>query len=49
MRNRVNASEETINYSKPYSSNVNNKMKAKRIRKKDANIDNTKMCYQRGN
>ena len=25
------------NYSKPYSSNINNKMKAKRVRKKDAN------------
>ena len=25
------------NYSKPYSSNINNKMKAKRVGKKDAN------------
>ena len=24
-------------------------MKAKRVEKKDANIDNTEKCYQRGN
>ena len=29
--------ERTINYSKPYSSNINNKKKAKRVGKKDAN------------
>ena len=45
MRNKVNASEQKINYSKPYSSNINNKMKAKRVGKKDANTDNTETCY----
>ena len=37
------------NYFKPYSSNINNKMKVKRVRKNYANTDNTETCYQRGN
>ena len=36
-------------YSKSDSSNINNKMKGKRVGKKDANTDNTETCYQRGN
>ena len=34
-------------YSKSDSSNINNKMKGKRVGKKDANTDNTETCYQR--
>ena len=49
MRNKVNASEQTINDSKPYSSYINNKMKAKRVAKKNANTDNTETYYRRGN
>ena len=49
MRNRVNANKQTKNHSKPSSSNINNKMKDKRVGKKNANTDNTETCYRRGN
>ena len=49
MQNKVNTSKQIINYSKPYSLNINNKMKAKRVGKKNANTDNTETCYQREN
>ena len=37
------------NYSKPYSSNINNKIKAKKVGRRMQTQDNMPMCYQRGN
>ena len=45
----MRTNKQTKNHSKPSSSNINNKMKAKRVGKKNANTDNTETCYRRGN
>ena len=42
-------SNKQTSYSNTYSINQSNKKKCKRVGKKDANIDNTKMCYRREN
>ena len=41
--------DKQTSYSNTYSYNHSSKMKCKRVRKKNANTDNTLMCYQRGN
>ena len=41
--------DKQTNYSNKYSYNYNSKMKCKRVGKKNANTDNTSMCYRRGN
>ena len=41
--------DKQTSYSNTYSYNHSNKMKCKRVGKKNANTDNTLMCYQRGN
>ena len=41
--------DKQTNYSNKYSYNYNSKMKCKRVGKKNANIDNTPMCYRREN
>ena len=44
----MQADKQTSN-SNTYLYNHNSKMKCKRVGKKKANIDNTLMCYRRGN
>ena len=41
--------DKQTSYSNTYSINQSSKKKCKRVGKKDANIDNTKMCYRREN
>ena len=41
--------DKQTSYSNTYSYNHSNKMKCKRVRKKNANTDNTPMCYRREN
>ena len=41
--------DKQTSYSNTYSYNHSSKMKCKRVGKKNANIDNTPMFYQRGN
>ena len=41
--------DKQASYSNTYSYNHSSKMKCKRVGKKNANTDNTLMCYQRGN
>ena len=41
--------DKQTSYSNTYSYNHSSKMKCKRVGKKNANTDNTPMCYRRGN
>ena len=41
--------DKKTSYSNTYSYNHSSKMKCKRVRKRDANTDNTSMCYRREN
>ena len=40
--------DKQTSYSNTYSYNYSSKMKCKRVGKKNANTDNTLMCYRRG-
>ena len=41
--------DKQTSYFNIYSYNHSNKIKCKRVGKRDANTDNTPMCHQRGN
>ena len=41
--------DKQTSYSNTYSYNYSSKMKCKRVGKKNANTNNTPMCYRRGN
>ena len=41
--------DKQTNYSNAYLYNHGSKMKCKSVGKKNANTDNTPICYQRGN
>ena len=41
--------DKQTNYSNTYSNNHSSKMKCKRVGKKNANTDNTPMCYRKEN